>query len=433
MLKNKYEPRSGSRALGALMKVFKFNFRSEEFFIEDVQEWTSVVESYEKSNKEVLSDSIKCAALSMQAPAAVRNYIHVHMPDLNDFDTMLRNITNWLLAQKSWSNFTPNVYPDSGGAGHGRGKQQQQQAYDPMDVGGVLPGGKGKGDKGKGGKGKREPVPLAERECYNCGKKGHMAKDCRSQAKPKGKGKGKSKSKIGAVDLEGEEWIEQPPQQATQYAQQPAASSWQQQPQQQPVQQRAPQTQQQQQPPRQQLQQQQQQYHGAVMHGESDDEGQPWVFSVCAEVDERLVGGYDDGEFVDVMIDSGAVVSVVPKDFAPQVPLDTRDTRPYYSVQGLPIEHFGSRNVPIELETGDGGMWKVEATNSKKFIMSVAKSVENGASVTFTRDGGFLQKPGKAPVKLHRHGDLYYMRVKLKRSVVHAVQLNQRFIAPIAP
>jgi hypothetical protein len=101
MLKNKYEPRSGSRALGALMKVFKFSFRSEETFIEDIQEWTAVVESYEKSNKEVLSDSIKCAALSMQAPAAVRNYIHVHMPDLNDFDSMLRNITNWLLAQKS--------------------------------------------------------------------------------------------------------------------------------------------------------------------------------------------------------------------------------------------------------------------------------------------------------------------------------------------
>ena len=263
-----------------------------------------------------------------------------------------------------------------------------------------------------------------------------MAKDCRSQAKPKGKGKGKGKSKIGAVDLECEggdeqEWVEQSPQQATQYAQQPAASSWQQQPQQQPVQQRAPQMQQQpQQPPRQQ-QQQQQQYHGAVMHGDSDDEGQPWVFSVCADLDERLVGGCDDGEYVDVMIDSGAVVSVVPKDFAPQVPLDTRDTRPYYSVQGLPIEHFGSRNVPIVLETGDAGMWKVEATNSRKFIMSVAKSVENGASVTFTRDGGFLHKPGKASVPLRRHGDLYYMRIKLKRCPVQ--RPASRLIAPIAP
>ncbi len=151
------------------------------------------------------------------------------------------------------------------------------------------------------------------------------------------------------------------------------------------------------------------------------------------QLDERLVGGCDDGEFVDVMIDSGAVVSVVPKDFAPQVPLDTRDTKPYYSVQGLPIEHFGSRNVPIELETGDDGVWKVEATNSRKFIMSVAKSVENGASVTFTRDGGFLHKPGKASVPLRRHGDLYYMRIKLKKCPVPVQSASSRLIAPIAP
>ena len=42
----------------------------------------------------------------------------------------------------------------------------------------LIKGGKGKGKKG-GGKG----------ECWNCGRKGHQAKDCRSKGNPKGGGK----------------------------------------------------------------------------------------------------------------------------------------------------------------------------------------------------------------------------------------------------
>jgi hypothetical protein len=52
--------------------------------------------------------------------------------------------------------------------------------------------GKGQGDGGKGGK----SYGKEERVCYNCGKKGHLSKDCWS-VKGKGKGKGKEVNGLG--------------------------------------------------------------------------------------------------------------------------------------------------------------------------------------------------------------------------------------------
>ena len=56
-------------------------------------------------------------------------------------------------------------------------------------AGGAKPGkGNGKGEKGKGSKG--DGKAKETRTCHNCGKTGHIAKDCWAKSKVKGRGKG---------------------------------------------------------------------------------------------------------------------------------------------------------------------------------------------------------------------------------------------------
>ena len=79
----------------------------------------------------------------------------------------------------------------------------------PEVKGNLKGGGKGYGDKGKSYAAKGYPgkgVKGETRECYNCGKKGHLSQDC--WAKGGGKGKGKAVAEVGIeeVNESGEIW-----------------------------------------------------------------------------------------------------------------------------------------------------------------------------------------------------------------------------------
>ena len=91
-----------------------------------------------------------------------------------------------------------------GGYGH-----MAKDCPTPEVKGNLKGGGKGYGDKGKSYGAKGYPgkgVKGETRECYNCGKKGHLSHDC--WAKGGGKGKGKAVAEVGIeeVNESGEIW-----------------------------------------------------------------------------------------------------------------------------------------------------------------------------------------------------------------------------------
>ena len=54
-----------------------------------------------------------------------------------------------------------------------------------------------------------------------------------------------------------------------------------------------------------------------------------------------------------ILIDSGASISVCPKHFATQIPLEKEDKVRLTSAQGLPIEVYWKKKVRLRTEAGE--------------------------------------------------------------------------------
>ena len=68
--------------------------------------------------------------------------------------------------------------------------------------------------------------------------------------------------------------------------------------------------------------------------------------------------------------------------------------------------------MPVKLENGDKGVFRLEATDARQIILSVGQGVDVGHSYHFTPSGSWVERNDGEYIDLHREGNLFYMKLR---------------------
>ena len=177
--------------------------------LQSIEAWERAVLTYNQQSKETIPEAILTSVLCNGIKNdKIREHITLNASRLVKYQDVRDEIVRISMASRHWT-----LTAESG------------SVPVPMEIGAVQQkGGKGKskGKKGleKTGKGPQEPkggTAEETRECWYCGKLGHLSTDCRKKARderPKG-GKGKNSGKKGPAaavqEAHGWEALETPP------------------------------------------------------------------------------------------------------------------------------------------------------------------------------------------------------------------------------
>ncbi|CAE8737401.1 unnamed protein product, partial [Polarella glacialis] len=152
-----YEPSVAARHCAKLSSLLCPGFEDSKPFTEQLLEWERRITDYELVTKAMFPDAYKCAVISRWAPKRVREFLRVNTSDLTASYVELKRALRDLQVRSQTFDAA------------GQGSQDQHSEYVPMIVD-ALKGVQGKG-KGQAFDGK----------CFQCGKEGHRARDCRQK------------------------------------------------------------------------------------------------------------------------------------------------------------------------------------------------------------------------------------------------------------
>jgi hypothetical protein len=356
----RYNPRLRSRAAGQLMELLKWDFSGE--VMARIESFERAIATYQGAANEVLSDNLKIGiVLNRIADTELATHLVFHADRLNTWGLFRAEVVNIARARAVAAGTYPTLANPAGAA--------------PMEVDAVTKG-KGKG-KGKSGEGET-------RSCFNCGRKGHLAKDCRQKDAGKDKEKDKNAGKSGdkknvkchkcgktghlARDCSSKA-VNEVSAESGQQADQPEAEA-------------------------------------AI--------GSLWITSVEVDGyesyhDERLQdacgecaepeGPYDyeimalDGrpDTITFGVDSGAAVTVVTEDEASDYPrLTYKDGPVLRDCQGNQVKNLGAKHLAIKSKTGVN-FARVTVAKVKKNLLAVSSLVRTGHEVVFRPGSSYIK------------------------------------------
>ena len=166
-------------------------------FEEMWKSWEHQVGIYENLSSTKLDDDVKISVVLRECPQKLRDHLLVNSQQFESIYNKLRAIIQaYLNTNKTWivKDFRETVPMDVDylGKSKGKGKSKSKSKGKSKLKSGSNSKGKSKGkskdrnqSKGKSkinSKSKSKRKPSNDKECYVCGKKGHLARDCWSRA-----------------------------------------------------------------------------------------------------------------------------------------------------------------------------------------------------------------------------------------------------------
>eukprot|EP00971_Amphidinium_carterae_P164138 3253996-Amphidinium_carterae.1 len=336
-LVRQYQPHIATRTVGLLHAILNPRFRAQgtlEEWETDWLQWEAEVLKYEREDG-ALDDSIRVAIVMSRLPSVIAPQLQTQSERFVRNYTALRST---ILAFLEANRHYPGMIT----------KQPQTDTSAPMDVDAIQSKGKnsyrgkgkdksgkgygdyhkGNGDNQKGADGKSKKGK-GKGVCWNCGGTGHKSKACPSPPSHSGKAKGKGKGK-SVQAVEG-------------HTQETAAGS------------------------------------GETANvGSVEAEADQWIMtmSTAAEpmADQQL------------LIDSGSQIHVCPRSWHEEIPIAVTKPLVVRSAGGHVLKHYGTRRIPLTMESGK--VWPVtfEVADVKRPILSVHLLVKEGCSVVFAPD-----------------------------------------------
>ena len=178
-----YAPAVAGRFMSVLSGLMSIQFRNTDSFLQDLENWETLVTRYETESREKLSEAVRAAVLLKGLNAKLQEVVRMSGVNVGDYSEMTVLLKRYVRSgQRSDT--------------HGSLVSSRGHRDDSMDIGFVKGKSKGKGKSsapkrsGKGSKtGKatdRSRTPET-RTCHKCGRPGHLARDCYSKTMLDGK------------------------------------------------------------------------------------------------------------------------------------------------------------------------------------------------------------------------------------------------------